>query len=190
MKRIFSLPFLLIFSVLIGLISCQNKSDKSKENSFLEKQTNILQKDIILPTSTQVKLSKKTQDTANTWADFKTFENELENLKSSHYQDLVENATNLANIAKQLNDSVPLVFKENAIAARLNVLYTHTKMLEQVSQRQVKDTTLLKNNLEKVIIAFNNLKTQLNEVFLPSIEEFEAELLESIKSKDSVATKE
>ncbi len=190
MKRIISLPFLIIFSVLIGVISCQNKSEKATENSFLENQTSILQKDIVLPTSVQLQLSQKTQDIANTWADYKTFENELDNLKSSHYQDLVENASNLAKITKQLNDSIPPVFNENAIAVRLNVLYTHTKMLEQVSQRQVKDTTLLKNNLEKVIIAFNNLKVQLNEVFLPSIEEFEAELLESIKSEDSVATKE
>jgi len=73
------------------------------------------------------------------------------------------------------------------IQARLNVLLTKAYLLEGEANKQPPSAKNIDSLSAELYKEFGNLKIQLNEVFLKSVEDFEFELDERIRKQDSLA---
>ncbi|PZD78460.1 hypothetical protein DNG35_05200 [Mesonia sp. K7] len=171
------------------MFSCDN-TDKvaEEEKTFQLQRAKILQKKINISPTKEVTLLKEANDSASNWAEYMNFQNEIRNIQNFTYQELASSSNNIRETSLAMKDSVPPVFNVNPVKVRLNVLYTKSSMLNQLIQRQVIDTTRIKTTTADLQDAFQNLKIQLNEVFLGTLEEFEKEIEKSIKPQDSTAT--
>lgn len=65
-------------------------------------------------------------------------------------------------------------------------MYTKASVLVQETLKTNFDNTLIIEEAKELMIAFQNLKTQLNEVFLKTLEEFEQEIEKRIQQQDSI----
>lgn len=163
---------LLFFPLLIT--SC-NSGNKNNHPSEEDKDTTAFSQYLKVPNE-EVVLLPEAREQVVTWVNYITAQNEIDNLKSSDLNQVIENARPLAQIMQSLKTSVPDSLQSTAVNARVNVLATKAKVLEQLATKRNRDPEKIARTAEEIPVEFNNFKLQLNELFLKTLEDFEMEL--------------
>ncbi len=181
----------LIATFLLGvfLISCGNSEEQSNSESdtFQEKNAKTFSQKVDLSKVREVKLLREANDASVNWMAFTTARNEINRMPDFTLQEVVNNSNNIFRSIQELQDSIPTDFQEVPIQARLNVLLTKAYLLEGEANKQPPSAKNIDSLSAELYKEFGNLKIQLNEVFLKSVEDFEFELDERIRKQDSLA---
>lgn len=168
MKKIFWIIF------LAGIWSCdQNVPENVNTGTVVD--TTAYNQRLDLPREEVVLLPEVREITLD-WLAYVTAESEIENFRTYTVNDVISNATPIAEIMKSLRETLPDSLKGTAVESRLSVLYTKGKVLEQRARRRTTDPKEIADIAEQIPWEFNNFKIQLNELFLKTIEDFEEEL--------------
>lgn len=168
MKKIFWIIF------LAGIWSCdQNVPENVNTGPVVD--TTAYNQRLDLPREEVVLLPEVREITLD-WLAYVTAESEIENFRTYTVNDVISNATPIAEIMKSLRETLPDSLKGTAVESRLSVLYTKGKVLEQRARRRTTDPKEIADIAEQIPWEFNNFKIQLNELFLKTIEDFEEEL--------------
>lgn len=166
--------FLLIL-LPICLVGCNSNDKKNNSPDQEEEDTTAFSQTLTIPEE-EVVLLPEARKQVITWVQYITAQNEIENIKSARLNQVIENARPLVQIMQSLKTSVPDSLQSTAVNARLNVLVTKSKVLEQLATRRNRDPQKIAETAEEIPVEFNNFKLQLNELFLKSLEDFESEL--------------
>ncbi|MDQ7916179.1 hypothetical protein RBU60_01215 [Mesonia sp. MT50] len=188
MKNLKSLFFKLLFLLPIVLWTGCNEEEKQQKalESFQEKKAAQLKESVKIADIMNVSLSAEARDSVSQWPEFLTFQNEIADIQNSSIQEIVNSSNNLKETSAGLISTIPPIFREIPIKARINVLYTKASVLVQETSKTNFDNALITEEAKELMIAFQNLKTQLNEVFLKTLEEFEEEIEKRIQTQDSI----
>ena len=122
--------------------------------------------------------------------EFITAQNEIEKLNDITVNEVMNSAGEIAQIMESLKNSVPDSLASIPVEARLNVVNTKAQLLKQYSTKRDPDAEEIRETTRELYKEFNNLKLQMNEIFLKSLEDFERELDEIEKAEreqDSLA---
>lgn len=163
------------FLIAIPFILIGCRSGTGEEISDDSKDTTDFSRTIQLPEE-EVVLLPQAREYAVNWLHYITAQNEIDRLKGADVHQVIQNAGPLSQIMGSLQTSVPDSLRSTEVEARLNVLVTKSKVLEQLASRRTKDPKAIAKIAEEIPVEFNNFKIQLNEIFLKSIEDFEKEL--------------
>ena len=182
MKRI-----LCLFS-FICLFSCAEKQEADVvevqyERSFEDRLGNNKNR--------TVELLPEAREVAGNWLAYATAQNEIQTLENSTGMDIMDSSNNLVQIMENLRATLPDTLQNNAVQARVNVLYTKAMVLHQLSNKKQKNPDEIFEVANDIIVEFDNFKLQLNELFLKTPENFEMELDEEFEGSpepDSTGT--
>jgi PBP1b-binding outer membrane lipoprotein LpoB len=162
--------------VLILLVTgCNHNKDIKPQVAKTETDTTVFNQKLNI-TSQQVPLLPEAGEVTSGWLAFIIAQSEIENFKNYNVNDLVSNARPIAEIMENLKETLPDSLKAKPVEARLSVLLTKAKILEQLSQQRELQAKKIATTAEDLALEFNNLKIQINELFLKTLEEFEMEL--------------
>ncbi|SHF80190.1 hypothetical protein SAMN05444483_102428 [Salegentibacter echinorum] len=174
----------LVFSFVVLLYSCGEKS-ASDEMSYSSLDSTTLSQPIP-STREEVNLLPEAREQALEWLAYIAAQNEIDKLKGASLGETIESARPLAQIMESLRNTVPDSLDSKAVHARLSVILTKAKTLEQLAYRRKLDAEKITRTASEIPTEFNNFKIQLNELFLKTLEEFEAELDRFEVERDSI----
>lgn len=155
--------------------SCDQNTNQEDITGETMVDTTAYNRQLDLPREEVILLPEVRELTVD-WLAFVTAESEIRNFDNYTVNDVISNATPIAEIMNSLRETLPDSLKATAVESRLAVLYTKGKILEQRAQRRTTDPEEIANIAEQIPRDFNNFKIQLNELFLKTIEDFELEL--------------
>tara|TARA_R100000935_G_C2828255_1_gene163508 strand:- start:508 stop:1095 length:588 start_codon:yes stop_codon:yes gene_type:complete len=162
-------------ALLILLTGC-NKGEKSSEQQpETLKDTTAFSKPLNYPNE-EVILLPETNEITSEWLAYITAQSEIENFRTYTINEVISNASPIAEIMESLKGTVPPQFVTNGVQTRLSVLYTKARVLERLSKKRNPDPQEIAATAQEIPVEFNNFKIQLNEIFLKTLEDFEAEL--------------
>ncbi|RKS55793.1 hypothetical protein BC962_0764 [Gillisia mitskevichiae] len=165
--------FWILFIVL--MVGCnQNNTENTNDTDKKEIQLALSQK--LEASKLKVVLLSEAQEITNEWLAYITAQSEIENLSDYTLNDVISNATPITEIMKSLQETVPSRLNSNAVKARLGVLVTKSKILQQQAEKRIVDPEKLSKTAKELPLEWNNFKIQINELFLKTLEEFEEEL--------------
>jgi len=180
--------------VLILLITgCNQNKDPKSQGAKIEEDTTAFNQKLGI-TAQKVILQPEASEVTSGWLAFIIAQNEIDNFTNYTVNDVVSNARPIAEIMKNLKETLPDSLKANPVEARLSVLLTNAKLLEQLSLQRDLQPKKIAATAESLALEFNYLKIQINELFLKTLEEFELELdkyeapidsMESPRDRDS-----
>ena len=157
------------------MVGCKKKTnDSSSEKDRKEIQAALTQK--LEPSNAEVMLLPEAQEITNEWLAYITAQSEIENLNNYTLNDVIANTSPITEIMKSLQESVPVRLRSNAVKARLVVLVTKSKVLQQLAKKRELDPKEISKTAKELSVEWNNFKIQLNELFQKTLEEFEEEL--------------
>lgn len=160
--------------ILLAMGCNQNKDSKSQEPQTAKDTTAFNQK--LELTNQQVLLLPGASKITSEWLAYITAQSEIENFKNYTLNDVISNARPIAEIMKNLKETLPDSLKATPVESRLSVLLTNAKVLEQLSQQRNLPAKKITATAQEIPAEFNNFKIQLNELFLKTLEDFELEL--------------
>ncbi len=161
--------------LIVLMVGCNQKKTENTNESNKEKiQLALAQK--LEAAKMEVTLLPEAQEITNEWLAYITAQSEIENLKNYTLNNVISNATPIAEIMKSLSETVPPRLKSNAVQARLGVLVTKSKILQQLAEKREVNPEEIATIAKALPLDFNNFKIQVNELFLKTLEEFEEEL--------------
>lgn len=162
--------------VLLVLFTGCNKGGKSTAlEADTVKDTTAFSKLLDYPRE-EVTLLPETTAITSDWLAYITAQSEIDNFRNYSINEVISNATPIAEIMESLKGTVPPEFKTNGVQTRLSVLYTKARVLERLSKKRNPNATEIGSVAQQIPVEFNNFKIQLNEIFLKTLEDFEAEL--------------
>ncbi len=176
---------LIILSVLL-LISCNEQTSKSAKSHTASKA--LFSKELQVTSNRRVNLLPEAREEVSEWLAYATAQNEMETLRSSTGNDILESSNSIMQIMESLHSSVPDTLQTPAVLARTNVLVTKAKILHQLSNKKEKDVTEIFEVANELIVEFDNFKLQLNELFLKTPTDFEQELDEEFEEQSTDTT--
>ena len=166
----------IFWTILILLLTgCNQNKDPKTGGSQNETDTTAFNQKLEF-TNQQVLLLPKASELTSEWLAYITAQNEIENFKNYTLNDVISNARPIAEIMKNLRETLPDSIKATPVEARLAVLLTNAKVLEQLSQQRNLQAKKIAAAAQEIPAEFNNFKIQLNELFQKTLEEFELEL--------------
>ncbi len=163
------------FAVLVFLIGCDQDRNTMEGETQTTPDTTALANQLKV-TNEQVNLLPQAREVTDDWLSYITAQTEIENFDQYTVKEVISNATPIAEIMKNLRETVPSEFQTNAVETRLSVLYTKAKVLEHLTEKRNPDPEAIAATAEEIPVEFNNFKIQLNELFLKTLEDFEDEL--------------
>lgn len=161
--------------VIVLMAGCNQKKTETTHEIDQEKIEIALAKKLETSNS-EVILLPEAQEITNNWLAYVTAQSEIENLKEYTLNNVIANATPITEITKSLQETVPARLNSNAVKARLGVLVTKSKILQQLAERRQVEPEKISKTAKELLLEWNNLKIQINELFLKTLEEFELEL--------------
>lgn len=164
-----------LYICVIALFSISCNEDNNKVDTSSQIDSTALEKTIDVE-ETEIRLDSVPRKFALKWVEFITAENEIRNISRSKVSDVMQNAETIAEIMSSLKTSIPDTLLTNPVSARLNVVETKSQLLKQYSAQREPDPKQIEKTAADLYIEFNNLKRQMNENFLKTLEDFEAEL--------------
>ena len=177
-------------NILLGIlfiiaVGCNQNSAENELQSQTVVDTTAFQKPLQMPDQ-QVVLLPEAREITMDWLAYLTAQTEIENFRNYTVNEVISNATPIAEIMLSLRESVPEQFRTNAVETRLSVLYTKAKVLEHEANRRNQDPEEIAKTAEEIPVEFNNFKIQLNELFLKTLEDFEEELDSFEATQDTI----
>jgi|GEM_PF-3769926 len=171
--RIYYLIFLLL---LTAFISCKEaEENREPQKDYFENNQRFLSV-INLDNIPTVELNSQASESFSDWREFLSAHSEVEKIKNSTLHNFIGNADNLAEVILQMKDSLPEAHQNRAINSRLNVLETKVKVMQQNLERPQRSAELIEKDAEEIYAAFQNLKIQINELFLPQLEDLDFDI--------------
>ncbi|MCP9199496.1 hypothetical protein MKO06_06235 [Gramella sp. GC03-9] len=164
----------IIFLSIFSIFSCRTEQD-AEESAEKAMDTTAFQASLKIDDQ-PISLQPEARDQALKWVEFITAQNEINKLENANVNQLMNDAGAIAQIMESLSNSIPDSLRSVAVEARLNVVNTKAQLLKQYSMKQEPDAGKIAETGSELYTEFNNFKLQLNEIFLKSIEDFEAEL--------------
>ena len=160
--------------IALAAISCKNDPQTTSVDQIPEASPAFQQK--IEMEDVEVELLPDAKDEVIKWLEYITAQNEIDNLKGASLNRIIETSKPLSEIMQSLQNTMPKTLKAAPVDARVNVLVTKAKVLEQLSNRRKLDTNAITTTARQIPIEFNNFKLQINELYLKTLEDFEKEL--------------
>lgn len=161
--------------IILMIIGCNQNKDPNARGSQTAADTTALDQKLAI-INQQVQLLPAASEITSEWLAYITAQSEIENFKNYSVNDVILNARPIAEIMKNLKETLPNSLKATAVEARLAVLLTNARILEQLSKQRNLDAKKIAATAREIPTEFNNFKIQLNELFLKTLEEFELEL--------------
>lgn len=177
---------LIYIIVLLFAVGCNDNNEPAPGQSGGKIDTTALQRPIQVPNQ-EVVLLPEAREVTMDWLAYLTAQSEIENFESYTLNDIISNATPIAEIMFSLRQTVPKDFKTNAIQTRLSVLYTKAKVIEHLAKNRSNQLEEIREIAEELPVEFNNFKIQLNELYLKTLEDFEQELENFEEETDTAA---
>lgn len=157
---------LFALGILSLAISCGDpQKEESKSKKEIEEQSQF-QKKINLDSIRSVQLTEKAQKETDEWMMYIALNSEVKRFDNYTLLDVVNNSETIEKVVDSLSITVPKQFDTKAINARVVTLKTHANLLKENSDRIEPKASEIKDLSAKLKIDFNNLKIQLNEVFI------------------------
>ncbi len=164
-----------IFGILLMILaSCVQDSEKDKPQ-IKPRETEAFTKEFKIKTAI-LPLESSAKKYALTWAPYIVLNNEVQQLETTSVNKLIDNSSAIAQLTESLQSSLPDSLRSTPVQSRLRVLTTKAKVLEQKAHLQSINPEEIKEVAQEILMEFNNLNIQLNELFIETIEDFEAEL--------------
>ncbi|WP_432412118.1 hypothetical protein [Rasiella sp. SM2506] len=162
MKRL--ICFTLFFGgVLSVLISCEETSETATNVQKVDDVTRYGSMLSILPT-----LSEAAKSQAISWSVFEDFEANTQRLKNQTLPTLQDISEQLTLQTDSLLTKIPDTINTRYIYARLMLVNTRAKVLEQLAKENNVDSLQLEMGLEEMNIAAQNLFIEMNRTFKKS----------------------
>lgn len=171
--------------ILLIIVSCKQNGNADNDVASASKDTTSIDQKLKIP-SQNIQLLPAARDFTSEWLGFITAQEEIRNFENYTVKDVISNAKPIVEIIKSMQESVPDTLKSIPVQARLTVLYTKAKVLEQLAARPEYKTKDIANTAESIPVEFNNLKIQINELFLKTLEDFDKELDDFEATADSI----
>lgn len=171
-QKMKNLLFLLISLLVLG---CKQNTNPKPDNSRAIEDSIAFTQNLEYP-NIQVQLLPEPKAITSEWLAYITAEIEIENFKKYNVQEVAANSRPIAEIMLSLKETIPDSLKSNAVKARVGVLYTKAKVLEQLSNKRNVNPAEINKVARQIPVEWNNLKIQLNELFLKTLEQFEKEV--------------
>lgn len=165
---------------------CNDNNNPAPVQTRESRDTTSLEKPIEVP-NREVILLPEARELTKDWLAYLTAQSEIENFENYTLNDVISNATPIAEIMFSLRQTVPEDFKINSIQTRLSVLYTKAKVMEHLARNRPNQIEEIRETAEELPVEFNNFKIQLNELYQPTLEDFEKELENFEAEEDTVA---
>ncbi len=169
MKSFFWIVLLILF------VGCGENKPVDSQNSSNKEIVSALKQKLEI-TKERVILLPEAQEITTEWLAYITAQSEIENFNSYTLNDVVSNATPITEIMQSLKETLPPALQSNAVEARLGVLVTKAKILQQLAEKRIVNPDEIAKTAQEIPAEFNNFKIQLNELFLKTLEQFEEEL--------------
>ena len=153
--------YILFTFLFIGLLACNNTNrSKTSKKTFTDNEPTItLQK--LLPLTTQASKS------FSEWKEYQNFKQFFNQYLKTTPSEALSNAKELNTLAEQLKDSIRInTLKIKAFKARLNVLQNETMRLQDMVTISNLKSDDVKNQLIKIMAAFNATNAKLNNIIL------------------------
>lgn len=166
MRMRFKLKIIGILFFILSSLSC---SDKKNEEDSSKGKANINQdlvKKIELDSIKLIKLSPRSRKITDNWMMYVALNSEIERLETYSIQDVIDNSMTIRSVTDSLSETIPEIFKTNAILARVVTLKTHSELLRENSTRIEPVLSEIEKLSAKLKFDFRNLNIQLNEVFI------------------------
>lgn len=182
------MPKFLLILFIMALGGCKSETDAG-DRAEKAIDTTAFQASVAI-TEPGLKLEADARKYALNWVEFITAQNEINRLKELSVNEVMNNAGEIAQIMESLKNSVPDSLAVVPVEARLNVVNTKAQLLKQYSVKRDPSAGEITKTTRELYEEFNNLKLQMNEIFLKSLEDFERELDEIEKAEreqDSLA---
>lgn len=170
------------------LLGCEEKKNL-KENSEKKMEDSIAFSQNLQVSNQEVLLLPEARAITSEWLAYLTAQIEINNFQEYTVNEVASNARPISEIMRSLRETLPDTLKSNATEARLAVIYTKAKVLEQHSKKRNPDPLEIAKIAEEIPTEFNNFKIQLNELFLKTLEQFEMELDEFDVDQERDTTK-
>lgn len=178
---------LLILSVSLAFISCQEKTADREQNSEAGRMS--FAEEIQVTSNRRVSLLPEAQTEVSQWLAYITAQNEMESLKKGTGNDILDTSNSLLQIMESLHTTLPDTLRSPAVEARANVLLTKAHVLHQHATKKEKDASEVFQVANELIVEWDNFKLQLNELYLKAPGDFEMELdeeFERARSEDTL----
>lgn len=174
----------------LGLVvfSCQ-EDNHAAEKSLQEEKMRSFSEKLTFPESGQVQLLPEAKNETAQWLAFITAQMEVKRMREFTVQDAVSNAETIRQIMKTMKTTIPDSLKVKPVLARVNVVVSLSNVLQQISANPNAAPVEIKKTAEKIPVAFENLKIQINEVFRKSLEDFQQEVETKLEMKEKPALK-
>ena len=180
------MPKIFVAFIMLSLLltSCKDKEQKAEE----EKATSQIEIHMIKSEKPISRLSSASEELVSTWPEYQKFDELINQYQEISMSEALLNSVELSELAMQLRDSIRIEkFDVPEVKIRLNVLYSETLRLADMSTIPTitEDLVSLENNnvidaYSALILKINNMSVQeeLNE----EISKFVDEILEERKS--------
>lgn len=162
----FRLKIIGIIFFIVSTLSCSDKKDKKDTSEDKANISQDLGKKIELDSIKLIKLSPRSRKVTDDWMMYVALNSEIERLETYSIQDVIDNSMTIRSVTDSLSETIPEIFKTNAILARVVTLKTHSELLRENSTRIEPVVSEIKELSAKLKFDFRNLNIQLNEVFI------------------------
>lgn len=177
-----------IFVVFLMLAFCLSSCKNKEQNTEAEKDTSPLEHSMIKSEKPITKLNSKSQELIAAWPEYQKFDELINQYQEISMNEALLNSVELSELAMQLRDSIR-VEKLNVpeVKIRLNVLYSETLRLADMSTIPTITEILVAKENNNVIDAYSALNIKINnmnaqEQLNEEVSKFVDEVLDERKS--------
>ncbi|MAQ75395.1 MAG: hypothetical protein CL613_03555 [Aquimarina sp.] len=173
--------------ILISLFSCKNEVAQNTSSQKIEKELDSLSK-----SQSKIKLlplSPGTMEKMASFDDFKNFKSLIETMETSNPYYIKQYADSIDVLISTVSENLSEDLETKPIQSRLKLLATESGLLKDIAEEPYPQSEQLLEANTKLLMAYNSLAIQLNELSLAIPENIEKELLKTAENlRDSTET--
>ena len=177
----------IIVIILISFLSCTNEVAQNNSSQKIQKELDSLSK-----AQSKIKLlplSPGTMEKMDSFDDFKNFKSLIETMETSNPYYIKRYADSIDVLISTVSENLSDDLETKPIQARLKLLATESGLLKDIAKEPYPQSEQLLEANTKLLVAYNSLAIQLNELSLAIPENLEKELLKTAENlRDSTET--
>jgi len=151
--------FVRFFILILIFTSCTNKEQKAEEENAASSVSNSMLKS----EKPIIRLNSKSQELIATWPEYQKFDVLINQYQEISMSEALLNSVELSELARQLRDSIRIEKLDiPEVKIRLNVLYSETLRLADMSTIPTITETLVAEENKNVIEAYSALNLKIN----------------------------
>ena len=151
--------FVRFFILILIFTSCTDKEQKAEEENAASSVSNSMLKS----EKPIIRLNSKSQELIATWPEYQKFDDLINQYQEISMSEALLNSVELSELARQLRDSIRIEKLDiPEVKIRLNVLYSETLRLADMSTIPTITETLVAEENKNVIEAYSALNLKIN----------------------------